>query len=221
MPGAAGPNRPEGRPVGVAPRYRGLVATPIDERERLALCDLFDELGPDAPTLCEGWSTADLAAHLVLREHFHRWPDDKLAAEKAKGYPDLVARLRRGAPLLPWRVPGVRALLNGGEYVIHHEDVRRANGLGPRPAQPDLDDLCWRMTGFTGRLLARKVKPFGLELVRPDGTRRQLGGHPRAVLSGPPVELVLFLGGRRAAARVDLSGDAAAVAAVESTTSGL
>src|SRR5581483_3090843 len=38
-------------------------------RERLALCDLLDKTGPDAPTLCEGWTTGDLAAHLVLREH--------------------------------------------------------------------------------------------------------------------------------------------------------
>ena len=66
--------------------HRGHPMTePIDVRERMGLCDLFVELGPDAPTLCEGWTTADLAAHLVLREHFHRWSDAKLAAEKAKG----------------------------------------------------------------------------------------------------------------------------------------
>ena len=194
---------------------------PIDERERLELCDLLEELGPDAPTLCEGWSTADLAAHLVLREHFHRWPDDKLAAEKAKGYDHLVARLRRGAPFVPWRIPGLRSLLNGGEYVIHHEDVRRANGLGPRPARPDRDRVCWMMAGITGRRLARKLAPLGLELVRPDGERRQLGGEPRAVLSGAPVELLLFLTGRRAAAVTELDGDVAAVTKVEATASGL
>src|SRR5580692_1969094 len=37
--------------------------------ERLALCALLDKTGPDAPTLCAGWNTDDLAAHLVLREH--------------------------------------------------------------------------------------------------------------------------------------------------------
>ena len=36
--------------------------------ERTALCDLFLEVGPDAPTLCEGWTTKDLAGHLVIRE---------------------------------------------------------------------------------------------------------------------------------------------------------
>ena len=40
--------------------------------ERQALCDLLVEVGPEAPTLCQGWQTADLAAHLVLRE---RRPD--------------------------------------------------------------------------------------------------------------------------------------------------
>src|SRR5690606_1471098 len=37
-------------------------------RERAALCDLLSRLGPDQPTLCEGWTTRDLAAHLLLRE---------------------------------------------------------------------------------------------------------------------------------------------------------
>src|SRR3989442_14077388 len=36
--------------------------------ERETLCDLLAEVGPDAPTLCEGWRTRDLAAHLILRE---------------------------------------------------------------------------------------------------------------------------------------------------------
>ena len=155
--------RPGTGPVGcsswpVPPRpARGrlrAVAVPVDERERQDLCDLLEELGPDAPTLCEGWTTADLAAHLVLREHFRRWGDERRAAEKAKGLPALVARLRGGAPLVPWRIPGVRTLLNGGEYLIHHEDVRRANGRGPRAERPDLDDVAWRMAGFTGRRLA-------------------------------------------------------------------
>ncbi len=32
------------------------------------MCDLFVEVGPDAPTLLDGWTARDLAAHLVLRE---------------------------------------------------------------------------------------------------------------------------------------------------------
>ena len=29
--------------------------------ERQELCDLFESVGPDHPTLCEGWTAADLA----------------------------------------------------------------------------------------------------------------------------------------------------------------
>jgi uncharacterized protein (TIGR03083 family) len=43
-------------------------APTLARAERAALCDLFDEVGPDAPTLCAGWTTRDLAAHLVIRE---------------------------------------------------------------------------------------------------------------------------------------------------------
>src|SRR5690606_24047731 len=35
--------------------------------ERHALADLLMAVGPDAPTLCAGWTTAHLAAHLVVR----------------------------------------------------------------------------------------------------------------------------------------------------------
>src|SRR5664279_1464130 len=40
----------------------------FDAVERAQLSDLFDELGPQAPTLLAPWTTRDLAAHLVLRE---------------------------------------------------------------------------------------------------------------------------------------------------------
>ena len=191
------------------------VATPIDEQERRQLCDLLEQLGPDAPTLCEGWTTADMAAHLVLREHFRRWGDDARTAEKAKGYSSLVSRLRAGPPAVPWRVPGARVLANGLEYFIHHEDVRRANGRGPRAGLADLDQLCWRMSGFLGRRMARSTRPFGIELLCPDGRQRGFGAATRATLRGRPTELVLYASGRRAAADVSVSGPDDAVAALQ------
>jgi uncharacterized protein (TIGR03085 family) len=188
---------------------------PIDAQERRELCDLLLELGPDAPTMCAGWTTADMAAHLVLREHFHRWSDAQRAEEKAKGLPAMVARLRAGAPLIPWRLPRIRNVFNGLEYFIHHEDVRRANGREPRPSRADLEALAWRMSGFSGRRVARRMRPYSIELVRPDGTRRVFGSGTRATLRGPATELLLYLGGRRSAARVALEGAPEAVAAVE------
>jgi hypothetical protein len=43
----------------------------FDGIERARLGDLFEELGPEAPTLLEPWTTCDLAAHLALWEHDH------------------------------------------------------------------------------------------------------------------------------------------------------
>jgi uncharacterized protein (TIGR03083 family) len=41
----------------------------FDAAERAQLSDLLRELGPSAPTLLPPWTTRDIAAHLVLREH--------------------------------------------------------------------------------------------------------------------------------------------------------
>jgi hypothetical protein len=43
----------------------------FDAAERARFSDLLDELGPEAPTLLTPWTTHDIAAHLVLREHDH------------------------------------------------------------------------------------------------------------------------------------------------------
>jgi len=108
--------------------------------ERLALCALLEKTGPDAPTLCAGWTTGDLAAHLVLREHR---PDaaagvlsGPLAGYTARvqrrireriPFPDLVQMIKSGPPRLSFMsVPGVDEHTNAVEYFVHHEDVRRA-----------------------------------------------------------------------------------------------
>ena len=108
----------------------------LAQQERTTLCDLFSELGPDAPTLCEGWLTADLAAHLVVRE---RRPDSGpgLVWSPLADYTDkvrngvrdrtpwekLVETVRRVPQLLLRPVDG---LMNTVEFFIHVEDVRRA-----------------------------------------------------------------------------------------------
>src|SRR3954469_12250933 len=38
------------------------------QHEREAMLDALVEVGPDAPTLCEGWAAKDLAAHVYVRE---------------------------------------------------------------------------------------------------------------------------------------------------------
>ena len=118
----------------------------LAQQERKTLCDLFLERGSDAPTLCEGWFTADLAAHLVVRE---RRPDSGpgLVWPPLAGYTDKVRRAscgtarrgrswcrpaRRGPPLLlrPFDGP-----MNTVEFFIHVEDVRRAPKTAGNPVR--------------------------------------------------------------------------------------
>jgi len=209
------------------------VPEPLDARERRELCDLFAELGPDAPTLCEGWSTIDLAAHLVVRERdprsapgillggrFESMLERLMDRAKAKGYDDLVETVRNGPPLGPMALPGVRKLLNLTEYAVHHEDVRRANGLGPRAGRGDLQDALWALLRPAARLYLRKVRGATVRLIAPQG-ETTAGSGPEVVVRGDPLELVLYLFGRRAAADVELSGDPGARAALESAQLGL
>jgi uncharacterized protein (TIGR03085 family) len=193
---------------------------PVDARERGALCELLERLGPDAPTLCAGWTTSDLAAHLVLRERFRRWGDPARAREKAGGFLQLVGKLRSGPPLVPWGLPVARTYLNGLELFVHHEDVRRANGLAPRAPASDLERLCWQACRLLGLRLSRAIRPFGVELVAGD-RRRRFGKGEGVVVAGPASELALYLSGRRDAADVEVSGPPAALEALGRVMLGL
>jgi uncharacterized protein (TIGR03085 family) len=205
----------------------------LDARERAELCDLFAELGPSAPTLCEGWTTYDLAAHLVLRERdpraslaiiggdrFEGLEERLMRGAKARGYGALVEKVRTGPPLGPMRVPGLRTLLNLNEYFVHHEDVRRPNGRQPRTDRRDLDDALWRFLRQGARLQLRRVKAH-VTLDAPGWGTVDHGSGPDVTLSGHPQELVLYLNGRREVAQVTFDGDPAAVAALAQARLGL
>ena len=204
--------------------------------ERLALCALLDKTGPDAPTLCEGWTTGDLAAHLVLRE---RRPDaaagvvgGPLAGYTAHvqqrirqrvPFPDLVRMIRSGPPRL-WVMarPGMDERVNAVEFFVHHEDVRRAaDGWEPRALGSGESDMLWGRLRMA-RFMLRKA-PVGVELARDDGgpAARNTDGAsyritarnatPAVTVVGSPAELTLWVMGRRAAARVRMDGIQAAV----------
>ena len=210
---------------------------PLDTQERLELCDLFDELGPSVPTLLAGWTTHDLAAHLVLREHdlvagpclvlpgpFQRFAERRRAGlALRKDFTWLVERIRSGPPIGFFRIGWVRALANLNEFFVHHEDVRRANGQGPRGLTPAMDAALWRNVRRGGRYLSRRLHACGLELEWA-GTNERVtvrAGEPTARLSGRPGELLLYVFGRQVAAQVDVSGPPEAVAALRSTHFGM
>jgi uncharacterized protein (TIGR03085 family) len=210
------------------------VPEPLDARERRELCDLFEELGPEAATLCEGWAALDLAAHLVVREHdlraapglllggrFEEGLDRLMQRAKATGFRRLVDRVRNGPPFGPMAVPGLRTLLNLNEYVVHHEDLRRANGLSPRADRPDLDDAVWHLLRRQARLMLRKVDGAAVRVQGPGGASVVVGRGPEVVLAGEPVELLLYLFGRRGAAVVEVSGDDGGQTALEAASLGI
>jgi uncharacterized protein (TIGR03085 family) len=209
----------------------------FDAQERLALCDVFEELGADVPTMLEGWTAHDLAAHIVLRERdliagpcivlpgpFQRFAERRrvrLADKREFGW--LVARIRSGPPPGFFRIGWVRSFPNLNEFFVHHEDVRRANGLGPRTLTPALEAALWRNVRRGSRYLSRRLRQVGLE-VRWAGTAERITvrtGEPTVRLSGSPGELLLYVFGRQAAARLEVTGPAEAVATVHRTHFGM
>ncbi len=235
---------------------------------RDAIADELQQADPHAPTLCEGWDVAHLAAHLVLRDSrpevmvadmvgvagLSRWATRQLDATAARPYPQLVELVRRGPRLSPTRLPAIDDAVNAVEMAVHREDVRRGAPGWSREGPPVVLDpvvtaALGRSLSTTGRLAARSV-PGPLEALlidlppdpeqgeapgaadaagtgggapAADGGRRvrlRSGSGEPVVVSGAVLEVVLFLFGRDAAARVELSGRPNRVAAVRSARRG-
>lgn len=206
------------------------------QRERAALCDLFVDVGPDAPTLCGDWTTRDLAAHLVVRE---RRPDAAIGilVPKAAGYlekvqnataegdwAELIETVRSGPPMWsPTRIDAVDKATNTVEFFVHHEDVRRAvDGWEPRDLDSELTDV---LTSMLTKMAKRLVKssPVGIT-VHADGDAEPIvlkQAEPSVTVRGPVGELVLFTFGRQAHTRVEIDGDDASVAEVRSASFGI
>lgn len=185
--------------------------------ERRALADLFLAVGPNAPTLCEGWTTRDLAAHIVVRE---RRPDAAAGivvgplrghAERVrrafadKPYPELVDLVRTPPWWSPVSNPLIDAAVNTLEFFIHHEDVRRAApGWRARELPRDFQENLWRRAKGTARLALRRVRAAVLIQAPGYGETTAGAGGEQARLIGPPSELALFLSGRQRATRVQV-----------------
>jgi uncharacterized protein (TIGR03085 family) len=206
--------------------------TSFARAERLALADTLLAAGPDAPTLCAGWATRDLAAHLVLRE---RRPDAavgillKAAAGHTKkvqdglaagDYQRLVGTVRRPAF---WVSPGfAEQAVNLVEFLVHHEDVRRAApGWAPRTLDAAYEQAVAGRLRQSAKLSTRRfaaaitVEPEG-------GTAFTVGKGGEALrVHGKPSELLLFFTGRQAVADVTVTGADAAAARLKGARLGL
>lgn len=208
----------------------------FDAVERKQLADLFDELGPEAPTLLDPWTARDLAAHLVLRERDYlagpglvvpgpwgRFAERRRTALARKDFSWLVATIRSGPPRGFFRLGWVRGFPNLNEFFVHHEDVRRANGCGPRNNSPEMDVALWRNVRRAPWFLTRRLRGAGLALewAGTANAVRARRGKPTVRIVGLPGELLLYIFGRQGAARVELVGPADAVEAVGRTQFGM
>jgi uncharacterized protein (TIGR03085 family) len=196
--------------------------------ERAALVRTLHTVGPDAPTLCPGWTTRQLAAHLLARE---RRPEallgigvPRFAARRhrieqqiATGHEwtELVDRLASGPPVyspLRW----LNRVANIHEMFVHHEDVRRAvPGWTPRPLDEHAVAALRRLARIFGPVVMPGV-PARVTFRTPDGAAlAQFGSGPDISVTGAPGELLLFAFGRNEI-HVDFAGDTDVVDAVRS-----
>ena len=194
--------------------------------ERAALARALGDLGPGQPTLCEGWQTQHLAAHVVLR-------DQKPWARSARATSELAARaedpvffeglVAEAAQGPRWPSPRSRAAetMNLLELYVHTEDVVRAQPGGVQAAagevrSPEHEAALWSHFRQYARLIYRRV-PTGVILVVTGGprvvARRPRRGHRSVVVSGPVTELIMHGFGRGAASTVAVDGAPADVAA--------
>lgn len=198
------------------------------QRQRAALADLLEELGPFAPTKCEGWQTQDLAAHLYIRERrpdalpgigSERFADRTQRIQMAElhrnGFLPIVQAIRTPG----WIMRPLDNLVNSSEFFIHHEDVLRANGRSQTLTAKEQQHL-WPVA----KVLARKAQHAyqgQLTLTRTDtGARQKIGKGNRPIhLSGLPSELLLYLSGREA--DVEVTGEEDAMARWKDAIGGL
>ncbi|MEH6818539.1 MAG: TIGR03085 family metal-binding protein [Dietzia psychralcaliphila] len=210
----------------------------LAQRERSALVETMRTAGPDAPTLCAGWTTRDLAAHLVVRE---ARPDAAVGVvlpalasrmeelrlrEADRPWDELLEKIAAGAP---WYSPLRYAdrLANAAEYLVHHEDVRRADGEWTK-REFDIEDLdrIWSLGTTVSKTFLRRVAarvdlrtPPGIRLTKPGAVSTGAALAPMVSVTADPVELILWAFGRDAV-DVDISGAQQGIDAVKAVPRG-
>ncbi len=195
--------------------------------ERRSLGTLLLDVGPDAPTLCEGWNTHHLAVHLYIRENRPLATPGMFLAplggvleketrrQMERPYEDVVREWAAGPPL-PMRP--IDQSVNTAENFIHHEDVRRGDGVSrPRDFSAAVNGKLYKAAKIFGTASLRK-SPVPVIVTPPSlppltlGERHGVAERGDNVIRvfGEPGELLLWLSGR-SAADVRVEGDDALV----------
>jgi len=189
---------------------------------RQSLVAALRHAGPDAPTLCEGWTAHDLAAHIVVRESrldtgpglllqqvpvLAEWTETVRKRYARRDFDELLAAIASGPPRFSLlSLPRVERAANLSEFFIHTEDVRRAaRQWRPRDLDAGYERALWEALVRSARLVFRE-HPRGVVLVVPDGPRRHVRTGPSTeVITGRPGELWLYATGRRDQALVEIT----------------
>lgn len=192
--------------------------------QRRALVSALRQVGPEAPTLCEGWQTRDLATHIVIRDSRpYAMVGDQLplVGRKARqvrdelaqlSYEALLARVQAGPPRYsPARLSPVADLINTVEFYVHTEDVVRAQSDYDHQHRQDLSGKLrrrlWNHSAHTAFQLAALQRRERITFISP-GVGAVTKGRPSdslVTVQGKPEELVLWAFGRQPAARVEVS----------------
>ncbi|CAL8896725.1 TIGR03085 family protein [Kocuria varians] len=191
--------------------------------ERRHLAALLRRVGPDAPTLCEGWVTRDLAVHLAVRDArpdaipgllspklpvLGKHAETVDAEYRELPWEELVNLVERPPLHSPGRWSPIDKRLNTGEFFIHHEDVRRAQPQWhARQLLNDEQRALWSTLKLMGPGLLRK-EPESVVLIAA-GFGAVRGGKKSArkvrIVRGEPAELLLWAFGRREQADVEIT----------------
>ncbi|MDK1472327.1 maleylpyruvate isomerase family mycothiol-dependent enzyme [Streptomyces sp. 549] len=197
---------------------RGTDVWPIVHAERAALIHDLEGLADEQweqPSLCEGWTVRDVAAHLVdsarttrlgfavglvrARFDFHRQNARGVARERGASPQETLGRLRQVASLTS--TPPAPLDSRIVEEVIHGEDIRRPLGLA-RPYPRDAVVRALRLQTRTPASFGgakELVAPLRLTATDADVSIGDVSIGGGREVTGPALSLLLAVMGRREA----------------------
>lgn len=193
--------------------------------ERRALADVFDKLTPAqlrTPSLCDGWTVHDIAAHLIMPLET-RIPTVALSLVAARGDFDkanlkltrrhatrsiieLVDSLRRNAGHR-FKPPGVGPEAPLTELLLHGQDIRRPLGIDREFSEERITTSLCFLTETKYRGFVPKGRLDGLAF---EATDLDWSYGTGATVCGPAEALLVAISGRSASLG-DLTGDGVAV----------
>lgn len=208
--------------------------TSLAKRERFAMAQTFRNLGPDAPTLCEGWNAFDLLLHLIIRENrpdaaagivipgMKNYANKIKEGLRLKGFETLVQEFANGPRNLSiFSLPGVDDLANTIEFVIHHEDLLRAQAnYSPRVFSDEDKKILWKGFTKTGKFFLFKAK-VGVIAKSEQGTYTMKSGNSCVTIEGDVIDLWLYTYGRKTAANIKFDGDEKSIKILQETKLGI